>query len=158
VDVLNDLFSAGLLNILADLLILSFIVLAMFRLSPGLTLILLGVMPLAVAATVLFRRSVASSNRRIRIAVAKINSYLQEHVNGISVLQLYNREQHSIHGFEAVNREHLLAYKDAIFAYGWFYPVVEALSMLALALMLAYGGFRIVAGAMTIGVLVAFFQ
>ncbi|MBC7924573.1 MAG: ABC transporter ATP-binding protein [Bryobacteraceae bacterium] len=158
VDVLNELFSSGLVTILGDLLVLSFVVIAMFQLSPGLTLIVLGVMPLVIFATAKFRNTVAGSYRRIRIAVAKINAYLQEHVNGIGVLQLFNREKRSVREFSDINRIHMDAYKDSIFAYGWFYPVVEFLSMFSLALMLAYGGFRIVNNAMTVGVLVAFFQ
>jgi ATP-binding cassette subfamily B protein len=158
VDVLNELFTSGLVTIIGDLLTLSFVVLAMFRLSPGLTMLLLAVMPLVVLATVVFRRSVTQSYRRIRVAIAKINSHLQEHVNGIAVLQLFNREKKSAAQFDRVNREHMEAFKESIFAYGWFYPVVEFLSMLALALLFAYGGFRISTGAMSAGVLIAFFQ
>jgi ATP-binding cassette subfamily B multidrug efflux pump len=158
VDVLNDLFASGLVTILADVLVLSFIVAIMFNLSPGLTVLMLGVMPLVIVATTIFRRSVTGSYRRIRVAIAKINAYLQEHVTGIVVLQLFNREAKSRDEFDVVNREHMDAYKDAIVAYGWFYPVVEFLSMLALAGILAYGGFRIGRGALTLGVVVAFLQ
>jgi ATP-binding cassette, subfamily B, multidrug efflux pump len=158
VDALNELFSSGLLMILGDLLMLSFVVIAMLDLSPGMTGFLLAVMPLVVWVTVRFRRSVQESYRRIRVAIAKINSYLQEHVNGIAVLQLFNREARSRAEFDQINRDHMEAFKEAIVAYGWFYPVVEFLGMLALALLLAYGGFRIRGGALTIGVLVAFFQ
>jgi ATP-binding cassette, subfamily B, multidrug efflux pump len=158
VDVLNDLFASGLVTILGDVLVLGFIVAIMFKLSPGLTLLMLGVMPLVILVTAIFRRSVTQSYRRIRIAIAKINSYLQEHVTGIVVLQLFNREAKSRHEFDGVNREHMDAYKDAITAYGWFYPVVEFLSMLALAGILAYGGFRVQRGALTLGVVVAFLQ
>src|SRR3954452_16477440 len=158
VDVLNDLFASGLVTIVGDLLMLSFVVFAMFRLSPGMTGLMLAVMPLVVLVTVQFRRSASQSYRRIRIAVAKINSYLQEHIAGIAVLQLFNREDRSKKEFDEVNRNHMLAFKDSITAYGWFYPVVEFLGMLALALLLAYGGFRIRQGALTLGVLVAFFQ
>jgi ATP-binding cassette subfamily B protein len=158
VDVLNDLFASGLVTILGDVLMLSFVLLAMVRLSPGLTLLLLAVLPLVVLVTIAFRRAVANSYRRIRIAIAKINSYLQEHITGITVVQLFNREQISREEFERVNREHMIAFKDSINAYGWFYPAVEFLSMLALAMLLSYGGWRVLRGAMTIGVVVAFFQ
>ena len=158
VDVLNDLFASGLVTILSDVLVLSFIVAIMCKLSPGLTVLMLTVLPLVILATAIFRRSVSQSYRRIRIAIAKINAYLQEHVTGIVVLQLFNREARSRAEFEGVNREHMDAYKDAITAYGWFYPVVEFLSMLALAGILAYGGFRVQRGALTLGVVVAFLQ
>jgi ATP-binding cassette subfamily B protein len=158
VDVLNDLFASGLVTILGDVLVLGFIVAIMFKLSPGLTVLMLAVMPLVILVTAIFRRSVTESYRRIRIAIAKINSYLQEHVTGIVVLQLFNREAKSRQEFDGVNREHMDAYKDAILAYGWFYPVVEFLSMLTLAGILAYGGFRVERGALTLGIVVAFLQ
>ena len=158
VDVLNDLFASGLVTIIGDLLALSFIVAFMFRLSPGMACFMLGVLPFVVLVTMKFRRTASQSFRRIRVAVAKINAYLQEHVAGIAVLQLFNREKKSTEEFESINRDHMLAFKDSVIAYGWFYPVVEFLSMLALACLLAYGGFRIKQGALSIGVLVAFLQ
>ncbi len=157
-DVLNELFASGLVMIIGDLLALSFVLNAMFNLSPGMTGLLLAVMPAVVLVTMLFRRSVQQSYRCIRVAIAKINSYLQEHINGIRVLQLFNREAQSIREFDQINRDHRDAYIDAINAYGWFYPVVEFLGMLALAMLLAYAGFRIRAGALTLGILVAFLQ
>ncbi len=158
VDVLNELFASGLVTIIGDLLMLGFVIVAMFELSPGMTGLLLAVMPFVVAVTVMFRRAVTMSYRRIRVAIARINSYLQEHVNGIAVLQLFNREDRSKQEFERINRDHMEAFKDSITAYGWFYPMVEFLSMLALAMLLAYGGFRVRGGALSIGVVVAFFQ
>ncbi|MBV9226400.1 MAG: ABC transporter ATP-binding protein, partial [Acidobacteriaceae bacterium] len=158
VDVLNDLFASGLVTIVGDLLMLSFVLIAMFRLSPGMTGLMLAVMPVVVLVTVQFRRTSSGSYRRIRVAVARINAYLQEHIAGIAVLQLFNREERSKEEFDKINRDHMLAFKDSITAYGWFYPVVEFLGMLALALLLAYGGWRIRGGALTLGVLVAFFQ
>jgi ATP-binding cassette subfamily B protein len=158
VDVLNDLFTSGLVNILGDLLVLLFIVGIMFSFSPRLTLIMLAAMPFVILTTVIFRRSVTQSYRRIRVAIARINAYLQEHITGVAVLQLFNGERRSCREFEAVNREHMNAYKNAIIAYGWFYPVVEFISMLALAGILTWGGFRIQSGTLTLGVVVAFLQ
>jgi ATP-binding cassette, subfamily B, multidrug efflux pump len=158
VDVLNDLFASGLVTIVGDILMLSFVVVAMVRLSPGLTALMLAVTPFVLLVTILFRRAASQSYRRIRVAIAKINAYLQEHVTGMAVLQLFNREARSKQEFERINRDHMQAFKDAITAYGWFYPVVEFLGMLALALLLGYGGVRIRQGALTLGVLVAFFQ
>ena len=158
VDVLNDLFASGLVTIVGDILMLSFVIIAMIKLSPGMTGLMLAVMPVVVLVTIQFRRAASQSYRRIRVAIAKINSYLQEHITGIAVLQLFNREQRSKKEFEKINRDHMLAFKDSITAYGWFYPVVEFLGMLALALLLGYGGFRIRQGVLTLGILVAFFQ
>lgn len=158
VDALNELFSSGLLMILGDLLMLSFVVIAMLALSPGMTAFLIAVTPFVVLVTMQFRRAVQKSYRRIRVAIARINSYLQEHIGGIAVLQLFNGEARSRREFESINRAHMEAYKDAIIAYGWFYPIAEFLGMLALAMLLGYGGFRVRGGGIQIGVLVAFFQ
>jgi ATP-binding cassette subfamily B protein len=158
VDVLNELFTSGLVTILGDVLTLTLIIAIMLRLNPVLTLLMLSVMPLVILVTVLFRRQVMHSYRRIRVAIARINSYLQEHITGIAVLQLFNRKKKSAEEFDRINREHMNAYKDAIVAYGWFYPVVEFLSMLALAGILAYGGFRVREGGLTLGIVVAFIQ
>jgi len=158
VDALNELLASGLVTILGDLLSLSLVLVVMLRLSPGLTLALLAVMPLIVGVTLLFRRRVMASYRRIRAAIARINAYLQEHITGMTVVQLFNREARSLERFREINRDHMLAYKDAITAYGWFYPAVEFLAVLSLALVLAYGGFRVHSGDLTLGVLVAFFQ
>jgi len=158
VDVLNDLFASGLVTILGDLMVLGFIIVIMYRMSPLLTGILMAAMPIVIVATLIFRRTVQQSYRRIRVAIAKINAYLQEHITGIVVLQLFNREQRSGREFDRINRDHMDAYKDAITAYGWFYPVVEFVSMLSLAAILTYGGLRIENGRLSLGIVVAFLQ
>ena len=121
------LFASGLVTIIGDLFMLSFVIATMFRLSPGLTCFLLAVMPLVVLVTIQFRRSAVTELPAHRVAIAKINAYLQEHITGIAVLQLFNREERSRSEFEKINRDHMEAYKDSITAYGWFYPVVEFL-------------------------------
>ncbi len=158
VDALNDLLASGLVTILGDLLMLSFVIAVMFTLNAAMTGLLLAVMPAIVAVTIVFRRSATQSYRRIRVAIARINAYLQEHVSGIAVLHLFNREEKSAAEFEVVNRQHMEAFKDAIIAYGWFYPAVEFLAMLTLALLLAYSGVHIRSGTLEFGTLVAFFQ
>lgn len=157
-DALNEMFTSGLVTIFGDVLVLIFIFAAMFRLSIGLTLVMLAVMPLVFAVTILFRRAVTAGNRRIRVAVARINAFLQEHLTGITVLQLFNRERRAAVDFEIVNREHMDAYKTTVIAYGWFYPAVEFLSLLAIASILARGGWQVRHDALSIGILVAFFQ
>jgi ATP-binding cassette subfamily B multidrug efflux pump len=158
VEVLNELFASGLVTILGDVLTLGFIIAIMFQLSPALTGIMLAVMPFVILTTVQFRRTVSLAYRRIRIAIARINAYLQEHIVGIVVLQLFNRERKSAEEFGQINRQHMDAYKDTITAYGWFYPIVEFLSMLALGSIISYGGWRVGKSAMTLGVIVAFIQ
>jgi ATP-binding cassette subfamily B protein len=158
VDALNELFAQGLVTVMGDVLVLLFIVAAMFRLSPGLTLLMILMLPLALGVTVAFRRIVQAANRRVRVAVAKINSFLQEHIAGVIVLQLFNREERAARDFEGVNRECLDAHKETISAYGWFYPAVEFVSLLGFAALLAWGGTEVRAGTLSMGVLVAFFQ
>ena len=158
VDALNELFAQGLVTVLGDLFVLAFILAAMFRLSPELTLLMLLVLPLAFGVTAAFRRAVQTANRRVRLAVARINSFLQEHIAGVSVLQLFNREERAARGFYEVSSAHLAAQKDTITAYGWFYPAVEFVSLLGFAGLLAWGGTEVRAGGMSLGVLVAFFQ
>ncbi|HWZ44775.1 MAG TPA: ABC transporter ATP-binding protein, partial [Candidatus Saccharimonadales bacterium] len=121
-------------------------------------LIAFTVLPVIFWATMIFRRVVRDSYRRIRIAIARINSYLQEHVTGMVVLQLFNREERAYKSFESVNAQHMDAFKDAIMAHAVYYPVVEVLSTLAIASVFWFGGMRVMWGTVTLGVLVAFMQ
>lgn len=158
VDALNELFATGIVTMAGDILVLAFILATMLSLSPKLTLLLVAVAPLVVLATVMFRRAVQAANRRVRTAVARINSFLQEHIAGMSVLQLFNRAPASRMAFDEVNREHMEAYKESIHAYGWFYPAVEFVSVMAFAGLLAWGGYQVRADNLSLGVMVAFFQ
>jgi ATP-binding cassette subfamily B multidrug efflux pump len=101
---------------------------------------------------------VRDANRRIRTAIARINSFLQEHISGMAVVQLFNRERKSRAQFEKLNRQHMDAYKDAINAFAVFYPAVEFLSIAAIALLYWFGGLRVISGTIKIGVLIAFMQ
>ena len=105
-----------------------------------LALITFAVLPFIVVATKIFRDRVRDSYRRIRVAIARINSYLQEHVSGMVVLQLFNREQKATRPFSEINRNHMDAYKDAIMAYAVYYPLVEFLSAIAIACVIWFGG------------------
>lgn len=158
VDALNELFATGIVTMAGDVLVLAFILATMLSLSPKLTLLLVAVAPLVVLATVMFRRAVQAANRRVRTAVARINSFLQEHIAGMSVLQLFNRAPAGRMAFDEVNREHMEAYKESIQAYGWFYPAVEFVSVMAFAGLLAWGGYQVRADNLSMGVMVAFFQ
>ncbi len=157
-DALNELFTSGLITVFGDVLVLVFVFGAMLRLSLSLTVLMLAMMPLVFAVTIVFRRAVTAGNRRIRVAVARINAFLQEHLTGVTVLQLFNRERRACSDFEQVNRDHMEAYKETIIAYGWFYPAVEFLSLVAIAGILARSGWQVRQGTLSLGVMAAFFQ
>ena len=158
VDALNEMFTSGVFAIFEDVFVLILIVAIMLRMNWWLALIAFSVLPLILAVTRVFRKHVRDSYRRIRSAIARINSSTQEHVSGMSVVQLFNREQRSYEEFEDVNRQHMVAFKDAILAYALYYPAIELLSSVAIALVIWLGGFGVLRNAVTIGVLVAFIQ
>ncbi|HLY59971.1 MAG TPA: ABC transporter ATP-binding protein [Terriglobia bacterium] len=158
VDVLNDLFASGVVAIFGDVFSLVSIMVVMLELNWKLALLTFCVLPLIVIITMSFRRAVRQSYRRIRVAIARINAYLQEHLTGMTVLQLFNRESRSFEEFEKINRLHMDAYKDSILAYGLFYPAVELVGTLAAAIILYRGGIMTLNGAVTIGTAIAFIQ
>jgi len=158
VDALNEMFTAGVVSIFEDIFVLVGIVAIMLNMSWRLALITFAVLPIIAYATGKFRKAVRESYRRIRIAIAKINAYLQEHVTGIVVLQLFNREKRSYEKFEKINRTHMDAFKDAILAHAIYYPVVEVLSATAIACVIWFGGNQVIRSTVSLGVLVAFMQ
>ena len=158
VDALNEMFTAGVVSIFEDVFVLAGIIGIMMHTNWRLALITFAALPLIVYATRVFRDKVRDSYRRIRTAIARINSYLQEAVSGMLVLQLFNREKRAFHKFSDINASHMEAYKDAIMAYSVYYPVVEILSSLAIARIIWFGGGEVIRGMATIGVLVAFIQ
>jgi ATP-binding cassette subfamily B protein len=177
VDALNEMFTSGVLAIFEDVFILAFIVIVMLRMNWALALLTLAVIPLILIATKIFRKHVRDSYRRQRSATAKINSFMQEYVSGMPVVQLFNREQRAFDSFSAVNMENKIAWTDAIFAYALYYPVVEFLSSTAIALVVWQGGQAVlrnehlmslmpglarigpgIFSGVTVGVLIAFIQ
>ena len=167
VDALNEMFTSGLDAIFEDVFVLAGIVGVMLWMNWKLALITFAVLPLIVVATKIFRDRVRDSYRRIRTAIARINAYLQEHVSGMVVLQLFNRERKAYDRFSEINRSHMDAYKDAILAYALYYPVVDFLSTVAIACVIWFGGQSVLRGAVnstvaataaSLGVLIAFTQ
>jgi ATP-binding cassette, subfamily B, multidrug efflux pump len=179
VDALNEMFTSGVVSIFEDLFVLFGILGVMLCMNWKLALITFAVLPFIVVATKIFRDRVRDSYRRIRVAIARINSYLQEHVSGMVVLQLFNRERKAYTRFSEINRSHMDAYKDAILAYSLYYPAIDILSSIAIACVIWFGGagvmrsisvtsvavsfnwntlltFRLVRGTAELGVLVAF--
>src|SRR5246127_2578247 len=158
VDALNEMFTAGVVSIFEDVFVLVGIITIMAWMNWELALITFAVLPLIFWATMIFRVKVRDSYRRIRVAIARINSYLQEAVSGMLVLQLFNREKRAYRQFSAINATHMEAFKDAIMAYAVYYPVVEILSAVAVAAIIWAGGRDVIRGVATLGVLVAFMQ
>ena len=158
VDALNEMFTAGVVSIFEDVFVLAGIVVIMLRMKWWLALITFAVLPLIFWATMIFRRKVRESYRRIRTAIARINAYLQEHISGIVVLQLFNRERRAYKSFQEVNAMHMEAFKDAIMAHAIYYPIVEILSALAIACVIWFGGGQVLRGAVSLGIVVAFIQ
>ncbi len=158
VDALNEMFTAGVVSIFEDVFVLLGIIVIMMRMNWKLALITFAVLPIIFWATMIFRVKVRDSYRRIRVAIARINSYLQEAVSGMLVLQLFNREKRAYRQFSDINASHMEAFKDAIMAYAVYYPVVEILSAIAAAALIWIGGGDVVRNLATIGTLVAFMQ
>jgi ATP-binding cassette subfamily B multidrug efflux pump len=181
VDALNEMFTSGVVSIFEDLFVLLGILGVMLCMNWKLALITFAVLPFIIVATKIFRDRVRDSYRRIRVAIARINSYLQEHVSGMVVLQLFNRERKAYKRFSEINRSHMEAFKDAIMAYSVYYPAIEVLSAIAIACVIWFGGgdvmlsvpatsvsvqfnwktlvaFRLVPTVASLGVLVAFIQ
>jgi len=127
VDAINEMFTAGVLAIIDDFLNLSIMAALMLTINWRLALLAFSVLPLILIVTRIFRDHVRESYRRVRTAIGRINSFTQEHISGMSVVQLFNREQRAFDDFEVVNRQHMVAFKDTIFAYALFYPAVDLL-------------------------------
>jgi len=168
VDALNEMFTSGVVSIFEDIFVLVGILGIMLWMNWKLALITFAVLPFIVFATKIFRDKVRDSYRRIRVAIARINSYLQEHVSGMMVLQLFNRERRAYARFSEINRSHMDAFKDAILAYSVYYPVVDLFSSIAIACVIWWGGqdiirqasgsVHVIAATASLGVLIAFIQ
>lgn len=158
VDALNEMFTAGIVSIFGDVVLLFGIVGVLFWLSSGLALVTFAIVPLLLALTFWFRLRARESYRQVRVRIARINAFLQEHVTGMSVLQLFGGERRAFEEFSEINDDHRVANIRAIFYYAVYYPAVELITALGTGLILWYGGGRVLAGAMSIGSLVAFLQ
>ncbi len=158
VDALNELFTAGVISVFGDVCTLAGIVVVLFLINVKLALAIFSVVPLLFLITFVFKLKVRDSFRRVRTAVARINAFLQENLTGSAVVQLFHQEEKQYRRFRAVNREHLEANLQSIFYYALFYPLLELVGALAVALIVWYGGLQVFAGTLTLGALVAFIQ
>ena len=158
VEVLDEMFSSGLVTVFADVFILIWIVIFMFSINWALAMVTLSVIPILVYGTFLFRRKVRETYRDVRIQIARLNTFLQERVSGIVTLQLFSREKREEQGYEEINKSHADANIRSVFYYALFYPSVDFISSLAVALIVWYAGGEILAGLMTVGTLISFIQ
>ncbi len=158
VDVLNDLFTSGVVTIFGDVFLLLGIMIVMFWMNWRLAFVACAVLPLIVVVTQWFRRNVRDSYRVVRGWIARINAFLQENITGMATVQLFRREALNFERFDEIDRKHRDANIESIFYYSVFYPAIEVISSLASALIIWYGGGTVLHKALTLGALVAFLQ
>lgn len=158
IEALSELLSSGVVNIIGDLMRIIFIMAFMFSMSWELSLVTLSTLPLLFYATMLFKAKVRVAFLNVRDQIAKLHSFIQEHVNGISIVQLFGREKKEADRFGDINKGHTQAYIKTIFYFSIFWPIVEVLASLAMALVVWYGGARVLLGDVSFGVLLAFIQ
>jgi ATP-binding cassette, subfamily B, multidrug efflux pump len=158
IEALSELLSDGVVNMIGDLFKIFFILYFMLTMSWELTLITIFVLPVLFYATFLFKAKVRVSFLEVRDQIARLNSFIQEHINGMAIVQLFNREKKEKEKFEHINTGHKTAHINTIFYFAIFWPVVEVLASLAMALVVWYGGARALMDQVTFGVLLAFIQ
>lgn len=158
IEVLNEMFSSGIVMVFADIFIIGGILFFMFSLSWQLTLIALSVIIPLIIATVIFRRKVRAAFRDIRFYLAKMNSFLQEHISGIMVVKIFSKEKRTLDEFKKINYDHTKANKRSVLYYSIFFPVVELIGAISGGLIIWYGGGEVVQGVLTIGILISFIQ
>lgn len=156
IDQLNEMFTAGVHAIFGDILTLVGIAAWLLYLDWKLALLMFIVIPLIALVSFVFRSFARKYHRRTRVALAKINTFLNEHLGGMSVVQLFNREQQAARQFADINQENRLAWRDAIYAHSLFFPAIESLTSLAIAFIIAYGGGRVLQAELSLGDLTAF--
>ena len=158
VEVLNEMFTSGVVAIFGDVFTLLFIVGVMLFMNWQLALVSFIVLPLVWVVAMIFRRKVRQAYRDIRVRLARINAFLQERITGMSVVQLFGQEEREGEKFHEINSDHLYAHLRSIAYYALFFPVIEVLAAIALALIIWYGGLHVLDGAVTVGVVAAFLQ
>jgi ATP-binding cassette subfamily B protein len=158
VDALNEMFTAGFVSIFGDIFVLAGIVGVLFWMNWRMALVLFSIIPLIILVSAWFRRGARRTYRATRARIAAINAFLQEHISGMATVQLFNREVDEAEKFEGLNARHRDANLESVFYYSIFYPVVELVETIGLALIVWYGGGQVIQGTLSIGTLIAFFQ
>ena len=158
VEALGELFSSGIVMVFSDVFIIVWILVFMFFMDVKLSFVTLSVLPVLIYGTFLFRRKARESYRDVRLHLARLNSYMQEHITGMNVVKIFNKERNELDKFSNINNDYRNANIKSIFYYAVFYPGVELLSSIAVGLIIWYGGGEIIRSSLTIGVLFAFIQ
>ncbi len=158
VEALGELFSSGIVMVFSDVFIILWILVFMFAMDIPLSLVTLSVLPVLIYATFLFRKKVRERYRDVRLHLARLNSYMQEHVTGMSVVQIFSKEKEEFKKFSSINDDYKTANIRSIFYYAIFYPTVELLSSIAVGLIIWFGGGETIQAATTVGTLFAFLQ
>jgi len=158
VDALNEMFTAGFVAIFGDIFVLAGIIGILFWMNWRLALVLFSITPFIILVSIWFRSGARRTYRAVRSRIAAINAFLQEHISGMSTVQLFNREEHEAEKFDVLNAKHKDANIESIFYYAVFYPVIELIQSIGIALIIWYGGGQVLRGTLTIGALIAFFQ
>jgi ATP-binding cassette subfamily B multidrug efflux pump len=158
VDALNEMFTAGFVSMFGDIFVLLGIVGMLFWMNWRMALVLFSIIPLIVLVSAWFRRGARITYRATRARIAAINAFLQEHISGMATVQLFNREEDEAEKFDGLNARHRDANLQSVFYYSVFYPVVELVETIGLALIVWYGGGQVLRGMLSIGTLIAFFQ
>lgn len=157
VETISDIFSQGLLVIIAELLKLVIIIFLMFYTNWQLTFVTLLTIPILIFSTIWFKRNIKKSFQDVRDQVANLNTFVQEHLSGMNIVQIFNQEDREFLKFKKINMNHRDAHLRSIFYYAVFFPIVEILSATSIALIVWYGGHAILSGKeMTEGELIAF--
>ncbi len=155
-ETIADIFSEGLIVIIGDLLMLLLIVLAMFYIDWRLALISLSTIPILMIATRIFQYGINKTFREVRNQVAALNTFVQEHITGISVVHIFNREEEEMNRFKKINKEHMKANIRSVWYYSIFFPVVELLSTTSLGLLIWWGSSGVISHDVSLGNIMAF--
>jgi ATP-binding cassette subfamily B multidrug efflux pump len=158
VDALNDMFTAGFVAIFGDIFVLLGIIIVLFWMNWRMALVLFSITPFILLVSMWFRRGARITYRQVRARIAAINAFLQEHISGMSTVQLFNREEREFEKFDVLNVRHRDANIDSIFYYAVFYPVIELIQTVGIALIVWYGGGQVIRNTLSVGALIAFFQ
>ncbi len=158
IEALSDLLSDGVVNIIGDMFRIFFILYFMFSMSWELSLVAISVLPILFYATFVFKAKVRVSFLNVRDQISRLNSFVQEHINGMAIVQLFSKEEREREKFKDINAAHREAYIETIFYFAIFWPLVEIIASLAMALVIWYGGGRALMGQVTFGILLAFVQ